>query len=257
MSALVSSRLRGARNRLLATSVLAALATTEIVAMSSSPPSVFADAHRFEILSTAVVGPQSAAALAPAVRLDPPQPVAVSPAVDVPVGAPAPAPLVNTSTCRSDLSGAVMTITIPDISYMCPVYAGGQKMLDAGAVTQITDDAISSVLADHPGGPGLLWLAGHRASHGGAFAAVPNLADDALVTISDGTFTATYRIVRRAYVSISNDRVIDASGDATGAATIDSILRADHGGVGGDSRLLLQTCDGEDHRWMIYADLVG
>ena len=47
----------------------------------------------------------------------------------------------------------------------------------------------------------------------------------------------------------------DASGNATGAATLDSIIRPDHGGNGA-ARLLLQTCDGENHRWMIYADLV-
>ena len=45
------------------------------------------------------------------------------------------------------------------------------------------------------------------------------------------------------------------SSQATSAATLDSIIRADHGGNGA-ARLLLQTCDGEGHRWMIYADLV-
>ena len=164
-------------------------------------------------------------------------------------------PVVNQSTCRSDLDGAAMTITIPDISYSCPVYAGGQQMLNSGAVTQISDPAIESVLADYPGGPGLLWIAAHRSSHGGAFAAVPNLADGALITLSDGSHVATYRIVGRLYVAIRNDRVIDASGNATGAATLNSILRPDHGGDHA-ARLLLQTCDGENHRWMIYADLV-
>ena len=40
------------------------------------------------------------------------------------------APIVkpqNQSTCRDDLPGAVMTITMADISYRCPVYAGGQS----------------------------------------------------------------------------------------------------------------------------------
>jgi len=148
-----------------------------------------------------------------------------------------------------------MTITIPDIFYSCPVYAGGQSMLNSGAVTKITDPAITSVLEDHPGGPGLLWIAGHRVSHGGAFAAVPDLADGAPITVSDGTNTATYRVVGRSYVTIKNDRVVDADGNATGEATLDSIIRADHGGNKA-ARLLLQTCDGDTHRWMIYADLV-
>ena len=42
---------------------------------------------------------------------------------------------------------------------------------------------------------------------------------------------------------------------AGGEATLDSIIRADHGGNRA-ARLLLQTCDGDTHRWMIYADLV-
>jgi sortase (surface protein transpeptidase) len=148
-----------------------------------------------------------------------------------------------------------MTITIPDISYSCPVYGGGQATLDSGAATQITDPAIQRVLADHPGGAGLLWIAGHRASHGGAFAAVPDLADGAIIVVADGTFTASYRVVGRLYVTVVNNRVVDASGQATGEATLDSIIRPDHGGDGA-SRLLLQTCDGDNNRWMIYADLV-
>ena len=228
-----------------------------IMSVWSSVPPAFADVHTLEIQSSTVVGARAGAELSPAVRLDPPEPVDTLPAASVvpAVAAPA-ASVVNRSTCRSDLANSVMTITIPDISYSCPVYAGGQKMLNSGAVTQITDDAIQSVLADYPGGPGLLWFAAHRASHGGAFAAVPSLADGALITVSDGTHTATYRIVGRAYVTISNDRVVDAFGNATGAATLDSIIRPDHGGQKA-SRLLLQTCEGEDHRWMIYADLVA
>jgi sortase (surface protein transpeptidase) len=217
---------------------------------------VFADVHRLEIQSDSLVGAMSGAELAPAVRLDPPAPVDPSLSeADAPVAAAPVAPIVNTSNCRSDLAGSAMTIQIPAISYSCPVYAGGQQMLNSGAVTQITDDAVASVLADYPGGPGVLWVAAHRSSHGGAFAAVPNLADGALVTMSDGTHTATYRIVGRIYVTIKNDRVVDSTGHATGAATLDSIIRPDHGGLGA-SRLLLQTCDGDDHRWMIYADLV-
>ena len=62
-------------------------------------------------------------------------------------------------------------------------------------------------------------------------------------------------MVGRLHVAVENDRVVDASGQATAAATLDSIIRPDHGGHGA-ARLLLQTCDGENFRWMIYADLV-
>jgi sortase (surface protein transpeptidase) len=255
MSTLISPRGRGTHTHtpLIAIGVLATVALSVFSSLWSSARPAFADVQKLEIRSSSVVGAPAGSSLAPAVRLDPPTPAAIAlpdvvePAVVTPV--------VNRSTCRSDLAGASMTITAPDISYSCPVYAGGQKMLNSGAVTQISDPAIASVLGAHPGGPGVLWFAAHRSSHGGAFAAVPSLADGALITVSDASHTATYRVVGRAYVAIRNDRVVDDFGNATGAATLDSIIRPDHGGLGA-SRLLLQTCDGDDHRWMIYADLV-
>lgn len=259
MSALVSPRTDRARFRAVTLIAVAAIAMTSIAAMWPTGR-VAADTRRLELQSASVVGPFSGAALAPAERLDPPGAVVDASVVQAPAAVPvvtgpvASAP-VNRSSCRANLSGAVMTITIPDISYSCPVYAGGQKMLNSGAVTQITDEAIRRVLADHPGGPGVLWIAGHRTSHGGAFADVPDLADGAIITLADGTYAASYRVVGRIYVGIRNDRVIDAAGNATGAATLDSIIRPDHGGHGA-ARLLLQTCDGDNNRWMIYADLV-
>ncbi len=249
MPALVSSRRGGSASRLVVATIAAALAATAVSSIWSSSDVAVAATWRLEIQSSSVVGPLSGATLSPAVRLDPvdpPAPITPPATVDVPV---------NRSTCRGDLVGPVLTITIPDISYTCPVYAGSQAMLNSGAVTLISDEAIRQVLADGPGAPGLLWLAGHRVSHGGAFAAVPNLADGAIITVSDGTVSASYRVVGRIYVEINNDRVVDASGHATGAATLDSIIRPDHG-ANGAARLLLQTCDGSNHRWMIYADLV-
>lgn len=231
MSDLSSPGVLRAPTHVAAVAISAIVALAAFLSMSVPADRVLAATRQLEIQSGSVVG----ASLAPAIRIDP--------------------PIANRSTCRSDLSGSVMTISIPDIGYSCPVYAGGQSMLNSGAVTLITDEAITSVLADHPGGPGLLWIAGHRVSHGGAFAAVPDLAEGAIMTVSGGTSTASYRVVGRVYVGISNNRVIDAAGNATGAATLDSILRPDHGGNNA-ARLVLQTCDGEDHRWMIYADLV-
>lgn len=252
MPSSVSARAARASIRPLAIAALAAAAVTTVLSMWATDGVAFADTNRIEIQAATLVGPMSGNVMSPAVRIDPPEPAAIVPAAAVPA---APAPVANVSTCRTDLADPVMTMTIPDISYSCPVYAGGQKMLDKGAATLITDDAIRSVLADHPGGPGVFWLAGHRNSHEGAFAAVPDLADGALITLSDGTYTATYRVVGRLYASMRNDQVIDVNGNATGAATLDSILRPDHGGNGA-SRLLLQTCDGANNRWMIYADLV-
>ncbi len=246
MSGPVSSKHRGTAIRAAILTALAALAMTAAVSMWTGDRAVFAAAKVLDLRSTSIVGPSPGATLSPARRLDPPLPLPTSLELPQPV---------NRSTCRNDLSGAVMTITIPDISYICPVYAGGQTMLDSGAATLITDAAIKRVLADHPGGPGLLWIAGHHSSPGGAFASVPDLADGATITVTDGTFSATYRVVGRLYVTVSNNRVVDASGNPTGEATLDSIIRPDHGGNGA-ARLLLQTCDGDTHRWMIYADLV-
>ena len=174
-----------------------------------------------------ITSPASNVTLAPAVRLDPPTPVTAPVAETTttiePVATTVAAP-VDRSTCRNDLEGAVMTLTIPDIAYTCSVYAGGQSMLNDGAVTQITDEAIRQVLADYPGGPGLLWFAGHRTTHGATFAAVPDLADGALITVTDGTSTATYRVAGRA---TSPSRTIGLStrrGRATGAGD----ARLDH-----------------------------
>lgn len=191
-------------------------------------------------------GTASNSTLAPAVRIDPPGRVMV----DAP-----PAPAANRSTCRTDLPSPVMTMTISEIAYVCPVYAGDQTVLDSGAATMITDPSIASALATHPGGAGTIWIAGHRISHGGPFADVPTLSIGAIVTVADGASAASYRVVGRAYFAIRNGQVVDASGNATGAATLDSILRPDHGNNGA-RRLLIQTCDGSNYRWMIYADLV-
>jgi sortase (surface protein transpeptidase) len=250
MSAVFSPRTRCNSVRVLAATAIAAVGIGALVSVGAGWHLAHADVHILRIQSASVVGPLSGVSLAPAVRIEIPLPESLPPVAHE--SEPA---VANQSTCRNDLPNEVMTITIPDISYSCPVYAGGQSMLNSGAATLITDAAIKSVQADHPGGPGVLWVAGHRVSHGGAFASIPNLADGALITVADGTNTATYRVVGRVYVAVKNDQVVDAHGHATGEATIDSILRADHGGNKA-SRLLLQTCDGDTHRWMIYADLV-
>jgi sortase (surface protein transpeptidase) len=230
---------------MIAVLLVSTTAMTALMSFDGRGHTASAAARPLVLRSETVVGAFSGDTLAPAVRLDLPEPSAPSTA----------APVVNQSSCRTNLGGEVMTVTIPDISYKCPVYAGGEAMLNSGAATLITDEAIARVLADHPGGSGVLWIAGHRTTHGGAFAAVPTLRDGALITLADGEYTATYRVVGRLRAEISNNRVIDSTGRATGEATLDSIIRADHGGNGA-SRLLLQTCDGDAHRWMIYADLV-
>lgn len=186
-----------------------------------------------------------AAASQPAVRLGVPTSVAT--------GLP-PVP-VNRSTCRDDLPGAAMKVVIPDISYACSVYSGRQETIDAGAVASITDSGDGGLLAKHPGEPGTLWLAAHRTTHGGAFAEVPDLALGAIVTVSDWSGTASYRVVARKLVNIRNDLVIDAMGQPSESATLEAIARADRGGNGAP-RLLLQTCEGTTKMWMIYADLV-
>lgn len=191
-----------------------------------------------------------ATVLAPATRLNPPSPTTVSEAPLAPV-----APVINKSNCRADLNSPTLTITIPAISYSCPVYAGGQALIDQGAVTLVTAAGASPFFAVRPGAPGTLWIAAHRSSHGGAFEAVPSLPDGSVVEVSDGVNEGTYRIVGRAYVRVRDGKVVDSSGQATSTATLESITRADRGGDLAP-RLVLQTCEGEEFRWMIYGDLI-
>jgi len=217
-----------------------------IIAVSPTLESVAADGGISEIRSaTDASGTQP---LKPAVRLPSAQPAAAS-------AGPVPK-VVNQSTCRRDLPAApAMTLTISDISYACPVYTGDQQLIDAGAVTVMNDPAGVDVLALRPGAAGTLWIAAHRSSHGGAFAAVPALADGAIVTVEAGTSSASYRVIGRRYVRIENNMVVDSAGNATNAATLEALIRSDYGGNRAP-RLVLQTCDGPSFRWMIYADLV-
>ena len=127
-------------------------------------------------------------------------------------------------------------------------------MLDSGAVTLITEVGSSPLLSVHPGDTGTLWIAGHRTSHGSPFADVPDIADGAIITVSDDSGTASYRVVARAYVQVHGGLVLDAARNPSDSATQDSLLRADRGGNLAP-RLVLQTCDGNNGRWMIYADL--
>ena len=196
-------------------------------------------------------------ALRPAVRLNPPTPVAPPAPVIAPVAVPETATTVtNTSNCRTTGAGIVAVVTIPSISYDCPVFAGGQSTLDSGAVTWIDEVPSTPVLATTLGGKGTVWLAGHRSGHGAAFAAIPDLADGALITVTDATGSFTYRVVGRSYVGVRKGVVVGANGVATNDATLTALLRPDHGGSL-QPRLVLQTCDGASFRWMIYADLVG
>ena len=222
---------------------ISAVTTGALFAASAS-----ASADDLAIVATARSSSSADDAFAPAVRLHPPAHVSVEP----PTSPPAP----NQSSCRTDLPDAVMNVVIAEIGYACPLYAGGQIMLDAGAATMISDPALTSALTTHPGGPGTLWVAGHRLSHGGAFASIPDLRVGALVVIDDGRSAATYRVIGLERFELRNDRVVDDSGNATGEATLDSILRPDHGAAGAP-RLLIQTCDGWTARWMVYADLIS
>jgi sortase (surface protein transpeptidase) len=223
------------------TVVLGAIAI--IVTVSPTTKSVAAEGGISEIPSAST---NASGTLKPAIRLRSADPI---------VASAGPVPMVNTSTCRRDLPRPAMTMTIAEISYSCPVYAGGQQLIDAGAVTMINDPAGVDVLALGPGAAGTLWIAAHRSSHGGAFAAVPTLADGSIVIVEDETSSASYRIIGRRHVQIRDDMVVDATGNATTAATLEALIRSDHGGNKAP-RLVLQTCDGTSYRWMIYADLI-
>jgi len=236
----------GGRTRRIVSALAAAFAVALVLA-PATPTVASTSSGPTGGIETAAGAASPAQGLRGAVRLGVPRASAVEGPVPVPV---------NRSTCRTDLPAPVMMLMIDEVSYSCPVYRGGQTTMDAGAVAVITQQGPSVLLAEHPGDAGTLWIASHRASHGGAFAAVPSLADGALVTVSDGARVATYRIVSRLLVEVRDDLVIDATGRPTSAATLDAIMRPDRGG-GSSPRLLLQTCEGASLRWMIYADLVA
>jgi len=218
-------------------------ATTPVTTPATTPP-----ATPVTTPATPETTPATTPETAPTTSILADQPVA--PAAD---GVAMPS---NQSSCPNDLQGSVMTMEMLDISFSCPVYAGGQSVIDAGVATMITARESSLPLADHPGGAGTLWIAGHRSSHGAPFAAVPDLADGAVITVSDGSSTASYVIVGRSYVEVRDGLAVDAAGQATETATSDAVLRPDRN-VEIAARLLLQTCDGENFRWMIYADLIA
>lgn len=232
------------------------IATCAALAVAS--PALFGWSNHDALAHDSVVAVTTTAGVLPRSVLPPPAvaPVAVATATATRVAAVEVAPPANRSSCTTTAPGAVMTIVISSISYACPVYPGGQAMLNSGAVTLVTDRPASDLFATLPGAAGTLWIAGHRTSHGGAFAAVPDLAAGALVTVSDGTTTATYRIVGRVRVEVLGGKVVDSSGAPSSAATVDSVLRPDRGGDMAP-RLVLQTCDGASFRWMIYGDLVA
>jgi sortase A len=198
-------------------------------------------------VASTVVTPQLPATSAPPVPASEPPTTTV---VEAAVAAPS-----EPSRCRADQPGAVMTIVMSDISYSCSVYAGGQSVLNQGLATLVTDEGSGPLLATHPGRSGTLWIAGHRSSHGGPFADVPDLADGAIITVADESRTASYRVVGRAHVKVRGSHVVDASGHATEAATQAAILRPDLGGALAP-RLVLQTCDTNGYFWVIYADLI-
>ena len=109
----------------------------------------------------------------------------------------------NGLTCRTDLPDTVATLTIPSLGYSCPLYSGGQAMLDSGAATWIDSWAAEPALATEPGGSGTIWIGGHQSSHGAPLAATPDIADEASITITNADASATYRVVGRAHVEVS------------------------------------------------------
>jgi sortase (surface protein transpeptidase) len=245
MSAPVSGRGRSAL-------IAFALASASVSATLATVPAFAAPAIAESAQPAAsATGAADADGLMPAVRLDVPTGEPATPIEQQPIEE-----FVNRSRCRTSSATPTMTIVIAQIGYRCPVYPGGQSTLDLGFVTLMTDNGGSSVLTTRPGAAGTVWIAAHRTSHGGAFAAVPGLTEGAEITISDGESTATYRVVGRTRVQVRDGLVVDAAGQRSQAATIDSVIRADRGGNMAP-RLLLQTCDGENFRWMVYADLVG
>lgn len=100
-----------------------------------------------------------------------------------PPPAPAATPIVE--------PGAEAHVSIPDLGIELPVIGGGQAVIDDGDVAHYSAEGW---LAPIPAGDaGTYWLAAHQSTHGGPFAALPEIAvgDEVSVTTPTATFTYT------------------------------------------------------------------
>lgn len=154
---------------------------------------------------------------------------------------PTPAPRTG-STCRTDVPPVVMRLTIPSLGYSCPVVwpADGntQAALDTGAV-------VGLLWALAPGQPGTIWVGGHHTSHGAPFADLLDLRPGDVVRL-DGVdhlagYAGTYTVVETVNVARTDQAAPFRGADATDR----------------NPRLTLQTSDGNDRLWMVYADLAA
>lgn len=175
------------------------------------------------ILAALAIG-LGAQASAPAIRIDPPRTV------------------VNQSACR-DIGEPIAIVTVPSIGMHCPLYFGGQSMIDQGVAT-LVDSGDANYPEPEIGGNGTYWIAGHRSSHGSPFEAVPTIPIGATITVQDSRHTATYVVMGRSKVY----------NDVTGSESVTAVWRADHNYTA--PRLTMQTCLPAGQVVMVYADLM-
>jgi hypothetical protein len=247
------------------TSASPALAKAKVVAAETTTTAAETTTSEAEPSSTAAPATTAATAAEPSAEAlaaaggAAGEAVGEAPAPPTTLGAPV---IENRSSCRQGLDGSVAVMVIPSISYVCPVFRGGQRTIDSGAATWFTGWPDRSEQASTIGGPGTVWMAGHRTSHGAPFFEIPNIADGADVTFFVGAEAVTYRIVGRMMFTVDSAGFVlsdtDGDGDLEGSAQAGyrAIFRDDLGG-GMVPRLVLQTCDGRDGRWILYADRVA
>lgn len=128
-------------------------------------------------------------------------------------------------------SGAEAIVRVSSVGIDLPVIGGGQSVIDEGRVAHYTAQGWEPAVP--PGAPGTYWLAAHRTTHGGPFAALPDIVVGAQVEVSTKDRTYVY--------TVTSIRVTD-------------LWPGDEAVYGTDptaSTILLQTCIDSTHRLLV------
>ena len=130
---------------------------------------------------------------------------------------------------------AEATVSIPSLGVELPVVEGGQSVIDEGVVAHYVAAGWKDPVA--PGAAGTYWLAAHHVTHGGPFAALPQISVGAEIRITTDTSTFIYTVTSVQVVGLS-------PGDVPIYGVDDS-----------SPVILLQTCVDNTHRFLVHGTL--
>ena len=160
---------------------------------------------------------------------------AVAPAREQPATSDAASPAtVPTVVSPRD---AEATVSIPSLGIDLPVVEGGQSVIDEGVVAHYVAAGWKDPVA--PGAAGTYWLAAHHVTHGGPFAALPQISVGAEIRITTDTNTFVYTVTSVQVVGLS-------PGDVPIYGVNDS-----------SPVILLQTCIDTTDRFLVHGTLTA